>query len=140
MPLAQQVIASGHAFKLSTTGTSMRPMLYQGDSTVEIVAAPEKLRKYDLPLYRRDNGQYVLHRVVGVGETYTCVGDNQFELEHGIRHDQIIGVVKSFTRKGKHWDTAELGYRVYCRFWHYTRLPRRLLRGAAYRLRKFPKK
>ena len=76
----------------------MMPMIRQGIDNVILTAAPERLKKYDLPLYQRGNGQYVLHRIVEAGECYTCVGDNQFELERGLRHDQMIAVMVAFTR------------------------------------------
>ena len=72
MPLLQlQMEASGSAV-LTVTGWSMLPMLHQGRDTVTLSPLPEKLKKYDLPLYQRENGQYVLHRIGKVGDTYTC--------------------------------------------------------------------
>lgn len=82
---------------------------------------PERLRKYDIPFYRRDNGQFVLHRIVAVGDTYTCIGDNQFRLERGVRQDQMIAVVTSFTRGGRQIPVTNPIYRCWCRFWHYSR-------------------
>ena len=99
----------------------MLPMLVQGRDTVKISPLPEKLKKYDLPLYQRDNGQYVLHRIVKVGEAYTCIGDNQFQLEYPVRHDQMIGLVTSFVRNGKEISVTDFRYVVYCRYWHWSR-------------------
>ena len=113
----------------------MMPMLRDGRDQVLLSPLPERLKKYDLPLYRRESGQFVLHRIVAVGETYTCVGDNQFDLERGLRHEQMIGVVTEFTRKGKTYSVNDLSYRLYCRFWHYSRFPRRVFRAIKRRLR-----
>lgn len=99
----------------------MLPMIRQGIDKVVLSPISGELRKYDLPLYQRDNGHFVLHRIVKVGETYTCIGDNQFELEHGLRHDQMIAVVTAFYRGDKLHSVNELGYQIYCRFWHYSR-------------------
>ena len=85
MPLIQESLSAGRSVRFSPRGISMLPMLRQGIDSVILSPAPETLKKYDLPLYRRDNGKYVLHRIVDAGATYTCVGDNQFQLEHGIR-------------------------------------------------------
>ena len=41
-------------------------------------------------------------------------GDNQIVIEKGIRHDQIIGVVTSFERKGKWYSCKSRQYRIYC--------------------------
>ena len=121
MPLMREYLAAGKTVKFSPRGISMLPMLRQGIDDVVLSPLPEKLRKYDLPLYQRDDGHFVLHRIVRVGETYSCIGDNQFELEHGLRHDQMIAVVTAFYREGEYHSVNELGYRFYCRFWHYSR-------------------
>ena len=99
----------------------MLPMLRQERDTIELSPIVGRLKKYDLALYRRDNGTFVLHRVVGVGETYTFVGDNQFCLEGGLRHDSMIAIVTAFYRGEKLHSTSELGYKLYCRIWHYSR-------------------
>ena len=121
MPLIREYLSTGKTVKLSPRGISMLPMIRQNVDSVVLSPVPEKLKKYDLPLYQRDNGKYVLHRIVKVGETYTCIGDNQFELEHGLRHDQMIAVVTEFYRGEKKHSVAEFSYRLYCRFWHYSR-------------------
>ena len=125
MPLLRERLAVGQKVKFSPRGTSMLPMLRQGIDTVTLSPLPEKLKKYDLPLYRRKNGQYVLHRVVKAGETYTCIGDNQFLSEPGLSHDQMIAVVSSFTRGSKSYSVADWRYRLYCRLWHFSRKLRR---------------
>ena len=121
MPLIREYLAAGKTVKFSPRGISMLPMLRQGIDDVVLSPLPEKLKKYDLPLYQRDDGHFVLHRIVRVGETYTCIGDNQFELEHGLRHDQMIALVTAFYRNGKYHSVNELTYRIYCRFCHYSR-------------------
>lgn len=121
MPLMREYLSAGKTVKFSPRGISMLPMLRQGIDDVVLSPIPEKLKKYDLPLYQRDDGHFVLHRIVRVGETYSCIGDNQFELEHGLRHDQMIALVTAFYRNGKYHSVNELTYRIYCRFWHYSR-------------------
>jgi len=128
MPLIQEALSAGRNVKFSPRGISMLPMLHQGRDSVILSPLPEKLRKYDLPLYRRDDGHYVLHRVVKAGETYTCIGDNQFEYEPGLRHDQMIALVTAFIRDGQQIRVTDLKYRIYCRFWHYTRFMRHFWR------------
>ena len=132
IPLFQERLAAGQTVRFSPMGVSMLPMLREGQDSVVLSPAPERLRKYDLPLYRRDNGAYVLHRVTAVGETYTCIGDNQFVCEPGIRQDQIIAVVTQFRRKGREHSVTEPGYRLYCILWYHSRpirhFCRRLLR------------
>jgi hypothetical protein len=69
VPLFQEQLEMGRSVRFAPRGVSMLPMLRPGLDTVVLSPAPERLRKYDLPLYRRDNGHYVLHRVVEAGET-----------------------------------------------------------------------
>ena len=121
MPLIRETLANGNSVTFAPNGTSMLPMLRQGIDTVTLSPLPARLRKFDIPFYQRSNGQYVLHRVVTVGDTYTCIGDNQFVFEHGLRHDQMIAVVTSFTRGDMVYSVNSLRYRLYCRFWHYSR-------------------
>ena len=128
MPLVCERLNNGASVWFSPKGFSMLPMLRQGTDRVLLSPLPEKLKKYDLPLYRRDNGQYVIHRIIRVGESHTCIGDNQFDLEYGVRTDQMIAVVTAFTRGSKEISVNSLTYQLYCRLWHYSRPLRRLWR------------
>ena len=129
MPLIRERLAAGQTVSFFPNGVSMLPMLRQGRDSVELSPAPERLKKYDLPLYQRDNGQYVLHRVVAVGKDYTCVGDNQFLLEPGVERRQVIALVTSFTRDGKRVEVTDLRYQIYCRLWCASRPLRHFWRG-----------
>lgn len=121
MPLIQERLAAGQTVQFSPMGISMLPMLRQGIDSVVLSPVPEKLKKYDLPLYRRTDGHYILHRVVKVGQTYTCIGDNQFALEQGVEHSQVLALVTAFYRGDRKWDVTAPAYRLYCVFWHFTR-------------------
>ena len=137
MPMIREKLADGQNVTFTPSGVSMLPMLRPNRDTVTLSPLPEgRLKKYDLPLYRRDNGRYVLHRIVGVGETYTCLGDNRIGRETGVRHDQMIAVVTSFNRDGREIPVSALSYRVYCRFWYATRIMRRVWRAVRRRVRK----
>ena len=130
MPLIRESLAMGKTVRFSPRGISMLPMLRQCIDSVVLSPVPEVLHKYDLPLYQRDNGKYVLHRIVKVEGTYTCVGDNQFALEHGLRHDQMIALVTAFTRGERLIPVTDIRYRLYCRIWHHTRSLRHFYRRA----------
>lgn len=139
LPLMQERLAEGYSVTFSPRGVSMLPMLREGLDTVTLSPLPKRLKKYDLPLYRRENGQYVLHRIVKAGQTYTCMGDNQFQAENGVRQEQMIALVTAFARGQKEYSADAFGYRLYCRFWHYSRFPRRILRGVKRRLKRMLK-
>ena len=127
MPLIRDQLAGGHRVSFSPRGTSMRPMIRQGLDGVVLAPAPETLKKYDLVLYQREDGNFVLHRIVAVDQTYTCMGDHQFHRETGLEQRQMIGLVTEFVRKGKTVKVTALGYRIYCMAWHYSRFFRRCL-------------
>ena len=136
MPLIREQLEAGRQVRFSPRGVSMLPMLRQGIDSVLLSPAPQGLRKFDLPLYRRENGAYILHRVVEVGETYTCIGDNQFQPERGVKHEQIIAVVTEFYRGSRRISVTHPGYRIYCGIWHYSRPVRRFWRRGVNYLRR----
>lgn len=99
-------------------GTSMNPLLYEGEDTVVIVPKVGPLHRYDVPLYLRKNGQHVLHRVMRVErDGYVMCGDHQIVLEHGITDDMILGVMDGFFRGKRYVKTTNLAYRLYVFFW-----------------------
>ena len=121
VPIFKEQLSQGKSICFSPKGISMLPMLRQGKDTVTLSLPSQKLKKYDIPLYQRDDGKYILHRIVSAGDDYTCIGDNQFTYEYGIRPEQIIAVVTSFSRGKKEHAVNTLTYKIYCRLWHYSR-------------------
>ncbi len=106
LPFIEEAFNRELDFQIPITGTSMNPLLYQNRDFVKIVKPVLPLKLGDIPLYRRNDGAFVLHRVVGIkgnGEYIMC-GDNQFILEHGITDKNIIGVVKTLIIDGKEVD------------------------------------
>ena len=102
---------------LTVTGCSMRPMLRQYKDSVQLRPVAGELQPGDIALYRRDDGQYVLHRVIRCTQTgYLFCGDNQVTLEP-VRQDQLIALVEGFTRDGKVCSLESLGYRLYRFVW-----------------------
>ncbi len=103
LPIIEETLERGESFKLPITGTSMNPLLIQGRDFALISKARLPLEIGDVPLYRRKDGAFVLHRVVDIKENgeYILCGDNQFLLESGIFDDNIIGIANAFIIKGK---------------------------------------
>ena len=95
------------------TGDSMLPLIRQDTDAAVIVAVPAgtRLRKYDVPLYKRANGQYVLHRIVEVKrDSYVTCGDNRYFNEYGVTDGQIIGVLEAVARNGEQIPPSEPEY------------------------------
>lgn len=96
------LLASGETLSLPVLGSSMSPFLVHGRDTVWLTAPGKPLKAGDIVLYRRSNGQYILHRIYKAHDgTYTLIGDAHTVLESGIREDQIFGIVVYARRKGK---------------------------------------
>ncbi len=115
----RESIDDGGQFSIVTAGTSMMPLLRNRKDTVVLVKPLGRLSRYDIPLYKRDNSQYVLHRVLKVcdSEYHTC-GDNQLTLEKGITDNHIIAVVSKIIRNGKSIDiTKSCSYKLYVFIW-----------------------
>ena len=118
MSLVRERTAAGQTIRyLPFRGISMLPMLRQGRDQVEVSPLPERLQKYDLPVYQYPSGKYVMHRVVAVKDDhYICNGDNLLQMEK-VYHHQMIALVTAFTRDGKRIEVTHPDYRLYCRVW-----------------------
>ena len=106
LPFIEEAFSRGLDFQIPITGTSMNPLLYQNRDFVKIQKPTLPLKKGDIPLYRRKDGAFVLHRVVDIKENgeYVMCGDNQFILEYGITDANIIGIAKKLIIDGKEID------------------------------------
>ena len=136
MPLIREQLDKDERVQLMPQGTSMLPMLRPGTDTVVLEKPREPLRKYDIALYCRADGKYILHRIVRVGETYTALGDNLVVLEKGIRKEQIIAVVCRCFRGEIEIPMHGVRYGLYCRARYYFRFLRRIIAGIRVRMRK----
>lgn len=118
LPLIEETLSLNGEVSFSPSGNSMRPLLRHRKDTIVLKKPVGKLKKYDVPLYRRKDGSFVLHRVVGIdSDGYIMCGDNQTFKERAIKDDQIIAVMTSFCRDGKHINCTDFSYRLYCRIW-----------------------
>lgn len=141
-PVMMDCLDQGQEVLLTVTGNSMSPFLRHRRDQVVLVkpSDPTTLQPGDVPLYRRDNGQLVLHRIVerddgkkrrlygekdplpsmhsSSGLTYTMLGDAQTVREPDVRPQQILAVAKAFIRKDKRWDCRSTAYRRRTLRWH----------------------
>ena len=104
---------------LTVTGNSMVPMLRHRRDSVVLTRPPEGgPRRGDIILYRRDSGQYVLHRVVEArGEdSLVCCGDHDWRRE-AVSPGQVLAVVAAFRRDRRLHTVEEPGYRLYSALW-----------------------
>lgn len=109
-------------------GNSMYPLIRQGKDVLIIKKCNTRLKKMDVPLYKRESGQYVLHRIIKVNENdYVIRGDNTYSNETGIRDEQMLGVLSGVIRSGKEISVNSFGYKLYSYFWYYTYYLRKII-------------
>lgn len=116
--LIEKYIKENGEFIATPVGTSMWPMLRHRRDTVYLVKYNGGLKKYDLPVYKRADGDMVMHRCIAVLDSgYVMCGDNQIVKEYGVRDEQIIAVAKGFYRDEKYVSCDSFLYKIYYRFW-----------------------
>ncbi len=133
------VMDEGRSVSLVIAGGSMTPFLADGRDRVVLEKPGRRPAVGDIVLFRRPDGDYVLHRIRKIeGENYYMVGDAQTYIEGPVAKGQIKALVTAAKRKGKIikkgdfvWDFFEKiwirmvpfrhlcikGYSLYCRIW-----------------------
>lgn len=129
MGVIREKLSGGGDVLISASGTSMYPLFrHQKDQVRLSQAERQQLKKYDMILYQRDSGQYVLHRIVGIGEKgFILRGDAQTVNEYPIREEQVIAKVSGFLRNGKEYTCEYFPYRLYVYLWTNSVLLRKIL-------------
>lgn len=126
-PLIEATIASGGSVKLKVSGYSMYPLVASRRDSVLLTKA-DNIKVGDVPLYKRDDGSYILHRIVGKkdGAFYT-MGDYETKKEYPVYPEQIVAKASGFYRKEKFIDCNSKRYKLYKIFWTHTLFLRPLL-------------
>ena len=119
LPIIQEQLKAGGQVTIPVTGTSMKPTLVSGRDSVTLTRLEGSPKRLDLPLYRRQNGQFVLHRIVSLEPdgSFTCCGDHQWVREPGLRPEQIVGMVCAIQRQGRSFSVQAPGHRLWVRLW-----------------------
>lgn len=116
-PYIKQTVENGKSARLTITGFSMYPLLRGGSDDI-ILSAPQTIKKYDVVLFERENGDYIFHRVIKVeGNILTIAGDNETKKEFPVSKDKVIAKMTAFVRSGKTHATNALWYMAYSRIW-----------------------
>ena len=117
--LVQETLSRGNSVKITVTGNSMYPLFHSRRDTV-VLSPADKIKKYDITFHRRQDGRYILHRVLRIQKdgTYLIAGDNELKTEPPVRREQILGGVTEFTRWGRACKPKGLKYWLYVRIWH----------------------
>lgn len=119
-----------------TQGNSMEPMLKEGRDRVIIVPPTFPLKKYDVPVYHRDD-HYTMHRIIKVLKNgkYVINGDNRIDYEYDITDKEIVGVLKAFYQGDKYIECTDKEYLRYVKRRRAT-YPLRWLKRMMWRVRR----
>ena len=118
MPQILQKLQSNQPCTLWITGTSMVPFLRSEKDAVLLKAFAGEAQKGDILLFKRPNGQYVLHRVHKIDKTgaYHLCGDNQTSMEPVVP-EQILAIVTQIQRKGRKFSSSHWLWRLLSGLW-----------------------
>jgi len=95
-----------------TVGVSMLPMLKNRRDTIVVARKTERLKPYDVALYKRGD-VYILHRVLEtIDGGYIIRGDNCYS-DETVPEEAVIGVLVEFFRKNKHFLCTDKKYLSY---------------------------
>ena len=136
-PIIDEVLDSGSEISLMASGVSMEPYIRDKTDKITLVKVSRELKKGDVPLYKRDNGKFVLHRIVGIGdEGYIMRGDNQWVTEYPVKKSSIKAVLKSVERNGKVFSADGAYSKLYSLFLPAIRFRRKMMNFIKYRYNK----
>ncbi len=114
----EAVLAREGQLVYTCVGASMLPLLRQRRDLIVIEKPSKPLQRYDVPLYRRADGKYVLHRILAVRKDgYVLCGDNQWRRERRVTDEQVIGVMTAVVRDGETIFVTDKRYRLYVHLW-----------------------
>lgn len=115
----EEIIERDGKLIYTNKGDSMMPLIKENRDILVIEKTNGRLKKFDIPLYKRDSGRYVLHRVIRVRQyDYVICGDNRVNLEYGITDRHIIGVLTAVIRNGKEIPVRSKQYKLYAGLWY----------------------
>ena len=101
MPKLLALLEETESVPLVISGSSMTPFLVHRRDTVYLSKVCRPLKRGDMILFRRDSGDYILHRILRAEKgVYTLAGDAQNWMEP-VREDQVLAIVTAVRRKGK---------------------------------------
>ncbi len=125
--IIDEKIKNGGEVTFSPKGVSMLPLIRPELDSVVLKKADGSLKKGDIAFYRRDNGKFVLHRVIGAKNgIYQMCGDNQGFVEKEVEDRLIIAVVKEVIRNGRTVDFKSPLYKFYLNTLIFKRLWKRI--------------
>ena len=117
MALVLPMIEAGKTVKITVTGFSMYPLVSSRRDAV-LLAKPDDIKVGDVPLFVREDGSYILHRLVGEKDgAFIAMGDYETKEEYPVYRENIVAKAVGFYRKGRYIDCKSRMYRAYSFVW-----------------------
>jgi len=99
--LAIEIAAQAPAIRLRVQGTSMFPLLQEGEFVLVKPVSAEDLQPGDLIAFRRQN-EVIMHRLVAINpEGYITLGDHSSTLDPPVLSENILGCVAAIEKDGQ---------------------------------------
>ena len=114
----RELTEAGQEVSIVIAGNSMSPFMVHERDKICFKKPDRPLKKGDMVFYQRDNGQFIMHRILRVRDgCYDIVGDAQIDIEKEIRDDQIFAIVTKVCRKGKWIGPGDLWWNFFEKIW-----------------------
>lgn len=119
IPVLIEILESDRDVNLPVSGSSMSPFLVSGRDTVIISKPKESFKCGNIVLFRRNNGQYIMHRIHHIdknGGLY-LIGDGERKVEGPICEEQVLGIIHKVIRKNRLIESKDLSWLFFERIW-----------------------
>ena len=116
--ILEELTSENKTVGVPVSGNSMAPFLISQRDHVIFQKPDRPLRKGDIVFFRRDSGEYILHRIYRIRKNgYFILGDAQTKPEGPVREDQIFGLVTKIRRKGTWIDSGDFWWQFFEKVW-----------------------
>lgn len=113
------LISEGKHVTIKARGNSMNPFIV--DKRDQIKLGPweeDKIRRGCVVLVKDTKGKYVLHRVIlREGDRLTLMGDGNLKGTETAQISEVIGIMKSVTRKDREYSAESFTWKAYSWLW-----------------------
>ena len=116
--MLRELTDQGSEVQVRISGNSMLPFLADQRDFIYFKHPDRPLRRGDMVVYQRQNGQYIAHRVwKAKPEGVYLVGDAQEQIEGPLSEAQVFGLVTKVQRKGKWIGPGDLWWEFFEHVW-----------------------
>lgn len=112
------ILNEGYEAPLNITGNSMFPFLKNGRDSVLLKKFVAPAQNGDILLYRRDDGSFILHRVVKTEKNLLWfAGDAQSVIEGPVHESEVLAIAVKAKRNGKWISEKDSEWNFYKNKW-----------------------